>query len=410
MFFLRRIWVRGNALRIVMVSGLDMYNLYGQSTRPYYLNKVLSRIGAKILHICPHPPQEGIANTSFVSIRVGAGSYVKIITKIIAASKILAQAYVFHPDVLYVHQLGWMKVLGIRLSRLLRRPLVFDIHGSVTQEMEANRRDSLDRLADIEQAEAEALAAADGVIVVSRELMLFLRTRFGVPEDSMMLVPNGVDLESYEGAARGRELQKMRERLHIPYANRVVTFTCPRLEHFLSNEIALEWFFDVVRILDLRRNDLTFLILGGGEIVPVPSSSVLYPGYVEDLPSVLALSDVCVLPYPADALCGGVRNKALDYFAAGKPVVSTTEGMRGIQEAVAGRNYLLADSTEEFAEGILQLLSDERLALTIGSGGMVIAKQYDWSFMGQRVYGILSSLASRKDSGMVLAKDVQRIL
>lgn len=371
-----------------MISGLDMFRFYGQSTRPYYLNKALSSSGAKILHICPRPPAEGIADTSFVSVRIGAG----VCSKMMIASKILAQSCLFHPDVLYVHQLGSMRILGKPLSRFLSKPLVFDIHGSATEELEASGRCSPDRLADIEKAEAKSLAVADRVVVVSPELKQFLRNRFGVPEDRLSLVPNGVDLDSYEVEATKEQLQRVRERLCVPDTNRVITFTCPRIKDFLSNEIALKWFFEVIPMLDSRRKDLTVLILGGGEIVPSPSSSVLYPGFVENLPIVLAASDVCVLPYPKNAVCGGVRNKALEYFAAGKPVVSTTEGMRGIKEAAPGRDYVLADTTQEFAERIQDVISDETLAQKIGSNGLKIARLYDWSVMGQRVYKILSSV------------------
>ena len=379
-------------LRILMISGLDVQDFYGQSTRPYYLNKTLSGSGAKILHICPRPPPEGIANASFIPARIGARFHVKTIT----ASRIVAQSCLFRPNVLYVHQLAWMRTLGIRLSLLLSKPLVFDIHGSATQELEASGRAKLSRVRDVEQVEAKALATADIVIVVSPELKHFLRTRFAVPEDRMLLVPNGVDLGRYRLSPTNDQLREARERLHIPHGNRIITFTCPRSEGFLSNELALEWFFQAVRILDSRRNDLTVLILGGGKIVPSSSSSVVYAGFVEDLPGVLALSDTCVLPYPPNAVCGGVRNKTLEYFAAGKPVVSTTEGMRGIQEAVAGRDYLLANDAEEFAERILDAISDKTLALKIGSNGLAIAKRYDWSVMGQKVYGVLSSLTSRK--------------
>jgi len=371
-------------MRILMISGLDADHFYGQSTRPYYLNKILSANGAKILHICPRPPKEAIAHTSFVTFRTRPVPF-----RIPTACRIFICSCIFRADVLYVHQPGWMKLIGIPLARLLNRPLVFDIHGSDFQELEETGRIGITRLRELEEIEAASLRAADRVIVVSPELGHFLQTRFMVSEDRISLVANGVDLSQYEPNMIGEKTRRLRESLRIPHGNRVVTFTCPRIERFLSNEIALEWFFEVVRILDSRRDDLTILILGGGKIVPPRSSSVLYTGFVEDLPTVLALSDVLVLPYPRNAICGGVRNKALEYFAAGKPVVSTTEGIRGIQEAVAGRDYLLADTHEEFAEKILDAISDETLSRKIGSSALALVKRYDWSVMGTRIHKIL---------------------
>jgi glycosyltransferase involved in cell wall biosynthesis len=376
-------------MRIIMISGLDANHFYGSSTRPYYLNRSLSASGAKVLHICPEPPREGIANTSFV--RVGTRSKLKVVI----VCNILARSCLFHADVLYVHQSGWMKALGIRLSHLLSKPVVLDMHGSVTQELEESGLSEPSRIKNAEEMDKRALAAADKIIVVSLELKQFLQTRFAVPAERLVLVPNGVDLSSYGSSIAEQEIDSMRALLGIQRGNRIVTFTCPRIERFMSNEIALKWFFEAVKILDSRRNDLTVLILGGGKIITPPSSSVLYSGFVENLPCALALSDVCVLPYPPNAVCGGVRNKALEYFAAGKPVVSTTEGIRGIQEAAAGRDYLLADNSEDFAQRIVDAISDETLALKIGSNGLALAKHYEWAVLGQKVYDTLL-LATRK--------------
>jgi len=288
-----------------------------------------------------------------------------------------------------------MKALGIRLSHLLSKPVVLDMHGSVTQELEESGLSEPSRIKNAEEMDKRALAAADKIIVVSLELKQFLQTRFAVPAERLVLVPNGVDLSSYGSSIAEQEIDSMRALLGIQRGNRIVTFTCPRIERFMSNEIALKWFFEAVKILDSRRNDLTVLILGGGKIITPPSSSVLYSGFVENLPCALALSDVCVLPYPPNAVCGGVRNKALEYFAAGKPVVSTTEGIRGIQEAAAGRDYLLADNSEDFAQRIVDAISDETLALKIGSNGLALAKHYEWAVLGQKVYDTLL-LATRK--------------
>ena len=62
---------------------------------------------------------------------------------------------------------------------------------------------------------------------------------------------------------------------------------------------------------------------------------------------------------------GGTRLKIYEAMAMGKPVISTTVGAEGLP-VVDGRELLIADDPEDFAEAAIGLLSDERLAKRIG--------------------------------------------
>ena len=301
-----------------MISGLDIGRFYGRSVRPYYLGISLSKTEAKVLHACPCPPKSYTPNISFISMGGGA------IGRFVSPVKVCIRSLLFGPDVAYGHQAGWTMRAARYVAKLLQRPLVFDVHGSAVQAHD---------IIVAERAEREAVAAADKIIVVSAGLGDFLQSRFGVLEQQLALVPNGVGLDAYAHSSL-QDPARIRTTLGISNNAKVVTLRCPRAEYFPSNEIALRWFFRVIEMLESKRKDITYRIVGGGKIVRPPSSSVLYAGFVPDMPGTLSISDVCVLPYPPQAICGGVRNKALEYFAANKPVVSTTEGMRGIDGAI----------------------------------------------------------------------------
>jgi glycosyltransferase involved in cell wall biosynthesis len=275
------------------------------------------------------------------------------------------------------------------VAKLLRKPLVIDIHGSPTQELLARAPAEAAELTSKERAERQAYAVASVVIVVSAELKVFLKTWFSVPEERLVIVPNGVDISSFQRAVPEDRLRNIKETLHFRKSNKLIVFTCPRVG-FLSNEIALIWFLKVIESIESRRKDATCLILGRGKIIPSRSKAVVYAGFVNDLPAVLSISDVCVLPYPPEAICGGVRNKAVEYFAAGRPVVSTSEGMRGIVGGVSGTHYLLADNPQDFADRIIELLSSRSLSRRIGSNGREIAEHYDWQKLAREVYDVLS--------------------
>ena len=228
--------------------------------------------------------------------------------------------------------------------------------------------------------------------MVSPELKDFVQERFGVPEEVLVILPNGVNRSVFTPPrACSERIQELRRTLGISETNRIATFVCPR--NGQVNEIALKWFFNVVTTLRQETNDLRFLIVGAGTNYPVPTDSVIYTGFIDDLNSVLDLSDVCVLPYPRNAICGGARNKALEYFASGKPVISTREGMRGI-DAVPGRDYLEANSVEEFAQNVLAVLSEKVLAHRLSVNGVALAERYDWNTIGEKLFEVLASLTS----------------
>jgi glycosyltransferase involved in cell wall biosynthesis len=383
--------VKAEGLRVIMISMLDVRRFYGSTIRPFYLNKALSEMGMEILHFCLQPPHEGMKNTLFVSIPVGKS----LVVKLFFGARSCVQAWRFHPDVIYAHQRGPMRRIGRRLHRFLRKPLVYDIHSSVTEELEAYG--NISEAGVEERFEKLDLLAADKVIVVSPDLRGFLATRFSVPDERLVLIPNGVNLSMFSQPQTDEQLKTIKGRLQIPNMNRIVAFTCPRrsdpsIDWFQGNDIALKWFFQVVELLESMTRDVTYLILGGGEMFPAPPS-VIYAGNVEDLPSTLAVSDVCVLPYPPNAVSGGARNKAYEYFAAKKPVVSTTEGMRGIS-AVPGRDFLIADSPYDFARTILDVLLDKSLAARVGSNGFQVAKRNDWAELGRTVFDVLSLVAA----------------
>jgi glycosyltransferase involved in cell wall biosynthesis len=46
---------------------------------------------------------------------------------------------------------------------------------------------------------------------------------------------------------------------------------------------------------------------------------------------------------------------------------------------VSGRDVLLADEPEAFAEQVVGLLNDERLRRELGEAGLRFAQRYDWS-------------------------------
>src|SRR6202034_846428 len=81
---------------------------------------------------------------------------------------------------------------------------------------------------------------------------------------------------------------------------------------------------------------------------------VIVTGRVDDVRPYMERSKVFIVPL---RIGGGTRLKILEAMAMGKAVVSTTIGAEGI-EYTDGKNILLGDAPQDFADKVLFSLND----------------------------------------------------
>jgi len=74
-----------------------------------------------------------------------------------------------------------------------------------------------------------------------------------------------------------------------------------------------------------------------------------------------------------------------------RPCVSTTLGAEGI-EATPGRDLLLADAPDAFADAVLRLLREPDVAAEMGRAGRRLAEErYSWRAASERLVGLFRS-------------------
>ncbi len=195
-----------------------------------------------------------------------------------------------------------------------------------------------------------------------------------VPKERVSVVPNGVDTSVFKKLPGKKSA--IRKMCGLPADGKIVVFTAPRT--FRSNVIALEFLFKSVPLMKRYANDTTFLILGGGPQVNAPRG-VIYEGYVNDLNAYLNAADLAILPYPKNAVCGGARTKALEYFAAALPVLSTREGLRGLDGIRKGDVVVCeSDSPRGLAEKIENTLGNRNMLERLGERSLGLARERTW--------------------------------
>jgi glycosyltransferase involved in cell wall biosynthesis len=82
---------------------------------------------------------------------------------------------------------------------------------------------------------------------------------------------------------------------------------------------------------------------------------------------------------------GGTRVKILHSMAMGLPVVSTSLGCEGLS-VVDGLHILIRDEPDQFADAVLQIISNPSLRNHLRMNGRrLVEERYDWRFMFRRL-------------------------
>lgn len=235
---------------------------------------------------------------------------------------------------------------------------------------------------------------ADRVVCVSQAVADFVAQRGGIPLAKIRVIPNGIDVTRFE-TAKPIDLEK----LGIPSGRRVVTVV-GRLER----QKGLDWLLSLApRILEQApRNDL--LLVGAG-----PQRAALertaeangignrtyFAGYQSDIPSILAASDLLLLPSRWE----GMPNIVLEAMAAGLPVVSTQcEGVcELLGDAGSAQTAPFGDS-QAFVTKAVAFLNGESLRRMLGNRNQErVRRDFTLAVMVERYARLFDEmLASRR--------------
>ena len=215
----------------------------------------------------------------------------------------------------------------------------------------------------------------------------------GVSERRLHVLPSGVDLSRF----RPREdAAALRAGLGLVGAPVITMLAMLRVEK--GADVLLD---AAARLLKDWPQAL-FVLAGGGDEPDIAAlkrqaerlgvaASVRFLGHREDVPEILAASDVCVLPSSGNE---GVPQAVIQYLAMARPVVATNVG--GIPEAVEqGKCGLLVrpGDIDGLADAIAWLLRHPDEARRMGEAGQRVAlERFDADRVAERVLAIYQEL------------------
>ena len=278
-------------------------------------------------------------------------------------------------DVFHAHD--WLVATAdIGLKHVFRKPLLATMHST-----EVGRRDGIhsDYERMIHETEAWLTYEAWRVICCSGYMVSHVQWAFGIPQDKLVMVPNGVDTKPYENVEK-QDLRMFRRRFALP-EEKIVLFV-GRLVY----EKGVHVFVNAVPKV-LEKVNAKFIVVGNGYMKEQLSNlvnsmglghKVLFTGFVDDdtLVKLQKCADVSVVP----SLFEPFGIVALEAMAAKSPVVvSDTGGLSEIVEHDVTGVKVYPNNPDSLAWGITKVLLDEKYANWIRTNAYKKAQEkYNW--------------------------------
>jgi len=292
-------------------------------------------------------------------------------------------------DVFHAHD--WLvATAGIGLKHVFRKPLLVTIHST-----EMGRRDGVHTQTEkmIHETEAWLTYEAWKIICCSDYMVSHAKWVFGLPEDKLVMIPNGVKPQVYKDTNKGEE-KKFRRMFALPeekivlYVGRLVY---EKGIHILVNAAP--------KILE--KVNAKFIIVGSGymkeQLLDIVKSmnlehKVLFAGFLEDgiLLKLQKYADVSIVP----SLFEPFGIVALEAMAARSPiVVSDTGGLSEIVDHNSTGVKIYPNDPESLAWGVTKILLDEKYSANLRKNAYKkIKEKYDWKKIALKTKKIYKSV------------------
>jgi glycosyltransferase involved in cell wall biosynthesis len=205
----------------------------------------------------------------------------------------------------------------------------------------------------------------DAITAVSNQVKRDLVKHEGIPAEQIRTIINGIDLD--ESKAIVPTHCALREELGIHPQDLVVGVCCRLVE-----QKGVAYFLEAAGRILKEDKDIVFIVAGDG---PLKSSlrdladrlgitsSVRFLGFRQDVPIILDLLSVYVLP----SLFEGTPLGLLEAMSAGKAVVATRVGSNAevIEDGISG-SLVDPRNIEQLAAAIKTLCRDQKKAVAMG--------------------------------------------
>jgi glycosyltransferase involved in cell wall biosynthesis len=360
----------------------------GSSVRIYSLAKHLAMLGNEVHVIIPKDKDDAKRVDGFVVHEIKGFCPMRILELVgkgMGASKVTA-AYFY--DLLFIskasritrecnvvqleQQFAGGFVIPV-VKKMQHKILSIDCH-DVFQAIRVRHTKGFRRILET-FIEIFAYEHSDLILTVSEKEKTLVKAS-GFPESKIKIVPNGVDVKFFR---RKSNTRRIRERYRIN-GFKVVVFV-GNME-YLPNQEAVRVINDEIAPRVMKSiPGVRFLVVGRTPKDMVLPNVVL-TGVVSDVAEILSVADIAIAPLFHGS---GTRLKILEYLSCGLPVVATSVAVEGL-EVDSGRNFVVENDIEDFAERVIEVLSDETSSKQMSEiPTSAFVEKYDWNRIAERL-------------------------
>ena len=290
----------------------------------------------------------------------------------------------FKPDVIHGH-LHEGAVLGL-LARSVtapKTPVVFDVQGSLTMELDSyGWLDKLPAVRPLFRLVEKAISRwAEQSVGSNIAVSQFLEEEMGLPADRVCTIIDGVHMGFFEGTGR----ENLKADLGIDPARPIVIYTGALLASKGSDN-----YFEAIPHILKEAPDAFFLVIG----YPVEESQALvkrlgvedhclFMGRVDyfELPDYLKIADVAV--DPKEDTAGEASGKIINYMGGGLPVAcfDIANNHRFLGEA---GSFAPTPDPQGLAAAVLDLLQDPEARAQKGALARArVEEEFSWEAGGR---------------------------
>lgn len=285
-------------------------------------------------------------------------------------------------DIIYAHD--WLSFgAGVAAKRASGKPLIVHVHAT-----EFDRTGGLNVNQHVYDIERSGMHAADCVIAVSEYTKRMIIERYGIPEEKVRVVYNGID----ETTAPSHEYELSRLRTLKRAGFKLVLFLGR-----ITLQKGPDYFLRAAqRVLKYDKNVL-FILCGSGDMEAQMmelagslgiANSVFFTGFLhgKERDEIYGAADLFVMPSVSEPF--GIA--ALEAMRIGAPILISKQS--GVAEVV--RNALKVDfwDVEKMADMILGVLRSPALRYSLSEHGKREAENLTWEDAARKVDGIIHQL------------------
>jgi glycosyltransferase involved in cell wall biosynthesis len=388
------------SFRIAMVAACPFPYPRGTPIRIFRMAEALAGLGQEI-HVITYHLGQNIKSIDFLLHRIPKLKFYRKVSpgpnyiKLMVVDPLLTYTLIklyrkYNFDIIHAHHFeGLMASWAIKL--FTKTPIIYDAHTVLSTELHhydlhlnSRIKKKLGRTLD-----RYLPKLADYVICVSEQVQSHLLKDTNMSPQNLSVIMNGIELEHFLKFGSSKDVDEGDDFI-LGFSGNFADYQ--GIDTMLRSMSLLKESFPMIK-LHIYSNDSIEKYRPLINKLSLSNQIKIFPTNFQSLPDQLSGTDILLNPRSDGS---GIPMKLINYMAVGKPTVSFSGSAHVIQHGKTGW-IVSGRSPQQFSDGISCLLTNKKLARTIGKNALNhIRQNYSWSSRGKDIIRIYEKLLVKK--------------